>query len=196
MGKVPLDKEGQFCILCFSESIEKILKDGRTYYTCHACGKTSERSIVIDNGITWWVDTNGTYYHESVGVVVLNEKKEVLCLLRKIFPFAYSIPAGHLDTGEQPERAALRELKEETGLSPSTLPELIGEFDFHGDPCRRGSDNHRWHLYKAHTECTPQQLHLNDESSRAEWLCVDEIRALNNATYPLRYIVDTFAHVF
>ena len=194
-GKIPLDKEGQFCILCFSGPIERILKENRTYYACHACGKVSERCVVIDNGVTWWVDVGGTYWHESVGVVVQNEEREILCLFRSIYPFAYSIPAGHLDAGEAPEKAALRELKEETGFSPSTRLELIGELDLHGDSCRRGSDDHRWHLYKTHIAGT-LKLRLNDEASRAEWLTVDKIRALDNATYALRYIVDTFAHVF
>ncbi len=180
---------------CFSGPIDRIERENRTYYRCHACSKTSERSIVIDNGITWWTDADGVYHHESVGVVVLNERKEILCLLRTIYPFVYSIPAGHLDAGEEPKKAALRELREETGLSPQSGLELVGEFNLQGDPCRRGSDNHRWHLYKTHIAGTPK-LNLCDEASRAEWFSVDKIRALNNAAYPLRYIVDTFASVF
>lgn len=186
---IPLDKEGQYCFQCFSGPIDRIFKDNLTYYKCLACGKISERSLVLDNQITWWVDKQGRYWHESVGVVVRQEKK-LLGLLRQIYPFAYTIPAGHLDAEENPERAAMRELKEETGLSTNKL-KLIGEFDLPGDSCRRGSDHHRWHLYYVDIHSSVR-LQLSDEASIAQWLSLSQLRELKNMTYSLKYIVNTF----
>lgn len=185
---IPLDKEGHYCFQCFSGPVKRIFKNNLTYYNCLACGKISERSLVLDNQIIWWVDKDRQYWHESVGVVVKHEKK-ILCLLRQIYPFAYAIPAGHLDTGEEPELAAIRELKEETGLSCDKL-ELIGEFDLQGDSCRRGSDHHRWHLYII--DAPTAELRLSDEASAAQWLTLHQLRKLKNITYPLKYIVNTF----
>lgn len=153
---------------------------------------TSERSIVIDNKITWWVDENGDYWHESVGVVVLNEDKKILCLLRKIFPFSYALPAGHLDKGEKPKIAALRELKEETSMQ-STVDQLklVETFDMSGDSCRRGSDHHKWHLYKF-VSSGSQELILSDEASTTRWCDVAELKKSNNVSFALNFIIDRF----
>lgn len=45
--------------------------------------------------------------------------------------FAYGLPAGLMDAGERPEHAALRELREETGVVPDTPEDL--EIDHVGD---------------------------------------------------------------
>ena len=186
---ISLDREGQYCFQCFSGPIKRIFKDNLTYYECLSCGKISERSLVLDNQIRWWVDKKRIYWHESVGVVVMREDK-LLCLLRQIYPFAYTIPAGHVDAGEKPERAAMRELKEETGLSSDTL-ELIGEFNLPGDSCRRGSDHHHWHLYYLNMQSSGI-LQLSDEASTAQWVDMSQLQKLQNITYSLRYIVNTF----
>lgn len=42
-------------------------------------------------------------------------------LSKRLLPGALAIPGGHLEPGESPEDAVLRELDEELGLSPSTV---------------------------------------------------------------------------
>ncbi len=193
-GVIPLEKleeEGRYCIRCFNDGVQKITKKGRLYYQCPTCGTTSERRIVIDNGITWWIDAEGTYWHESVGVIVLNEKSKILCLMRKIYPFALGLPAGHLDRGEEPLNAARRELKEETGLSPASDVHHIATFDMPGDSCSRGSDHHRWHLYRTHSH-NAHVPSLSDEASEAQWLTIAEIQKHGQVTYALRYIINNF----
>lgn len=52
----------------------------------------------------------------GIGVVIENEKGEILVGKRKgRFPY-YSIPGGHLEMGETFEVAAIKEVREETGL--------------------------------------------------------------------------------
>ena len=187
---INIKRNGQYCAHCFSETVSGTSKGDRTYYTCSSCGETSERSLVIDDAIKWWVDDEDNFWHESVGVVVLNDQKEILCLLRKIFPFAYALPAGHLDKNENPHNAALRELKEETGLEVEAL-QHIKNFEMIGDSCRRGSDHHYWHLYM--TKINNADVQLNDEASEYAWFSIDEILKMEHVTFPLRYIAEIFS---
>lgn len=183
--------EGQYCISCFKGPVERILNDGRTSYICRSCGRTEDRSLVIDNGITWWMTADRTYWHESVGVVVVNKENKILCMLRQIFPFASALPAGHLDMDEEPEHAARRELEEETGIVAKGALEHLGDFDIPGDACRRGSDDHVWHLYRYRLP-DDVKIALSDEASGAEWFTLSELQSLDNATYPLSVIIRKF----
>lgn len=61
----------------------------------------------------------------GVGVVVVNEPGEVLLLKHVFHPhFPWGLPGGWLDRGETPQSGALRELREETGLSAQLGPLL------------------------------------------------------------------------
>ena len=189
--------EGQYCLHCYSTKVERAFKDGKTYYFCGDCQNTNERSLVIDNSINWWVDNENNYWHESVGVVILNNKNELLAIMRTIYPFAYSLPAGHLEKGEEPLTAAQREVKEEVGINiPKESFKLIQEFQLPGDSCRRGGDHHLWHLYSAKTNHSANAVKLNDEASGFRWFNLDEITSSDDITYPLRYIVENLRNKF
>jgi len=187
---VPLDQEGQYCIHCFSRKVERIFRDGLTYYHCHVCNKTAERSLVIDNNVVWWVDKKTKeYWHESVGVFVFNSKNKALFFERVIYPFAFAIPAGHLDAGETAEIAVKRELREETGIDSGSI-RLFSEEDVIGDKCRRGADNHRWHLYIAKIE-NIEEIKINDEGVKPVWLTLDEALK-KELVYPVRYFIEKY----
>ncbi len=189
--QISLDQEGQYCLTCLSGPVQRIFRDEKTYYECQACHQVNERSLVIDNTVAWWVDEQRTYWHESVGVLVMNERDEILCILRQIFPFAYALPAGHLDKGEEPKVAAARELHEEIGLAIDTPLEHVGDFDVPGDSCRRGSDHHRWHLYKAKIS-SKNKFQLSDEASTSRWFSLEDLHQEKKLVFPLKYIVDNF----
>lgn len=54
----------------------------------------------------------------GVNLVVLNEQGEVLLLKHVFHPYApWGLPGGWLGRGEEPAACALRELREETGLT-------------------------------------------------------------------------------
>ncbi|HXJ00592.1 MAG TPA: NUDIX hydrolase [Micropepsaceae bacterium] len=66
--------------------------------------------------------------------VVFDGRGRLLLIRRKNEPYQgyYALPGGFMETGETAERAALRELKEETGLDASK-PRLVGVYS---DPKR------------------------------------------------------------
>lgn len=64
---------------------------------------------------------------DGVAVLPLDEDNNVLTVTQYRYVFAkpmLEIPAGKLDSGEDPRTGALRELQEETGAVPETLESL------------------------------------------------------------------------
>jgi len=67
----------------------------------------------------------------TVGCVIEKEEK-ILLTLRNIEPFNnyWSLPGGHIDFGETPKEAVIREIKEETNLN--IKPKFLNYFnEFH-----------------------------------------------------------------
>ncbi|KAG6557878.1 hypothetical protein Mapa_000646 [Marchantia paleacea] len=63
-------------------------------------------------------------YRPNVGVCLVNDKNEVWVGSRLDLPDSWQMPQGGVDEGEDPQQAAIRELREETGV---TSAQLIGE---------------------------------------------------------------------
>lgn len=187
--------KGQYCLRCYSTKINRIFRNSKTYYFCDDCQTMSERILVIDNMIKWWIDSDDNYWHESVGVIILNEKNKLLIIMRAIYPFAYALPAGHVNKGEEFLAAAQRETAEEIGISlPKKQFKLICNFQLPNDSCRRGSDHHLWHLYLAKIKSSDHIIQLNDESVSFHWLDIKTILSKDNITYPLKYIITNFGN--
>ncbi len=73
-------------------------------------GEFVDREIVHSEGLL----------HREVGVIVLNENNEMLLEKRtstkKQSPNKWALCAGHIEAGDIPENAILREVKEEIGI--------------------------------------------------------------------------------
>ncbi len=154
---------GEYCPKCYSKDVKRIDKG----FYCKKCGASSERLIIIDDKINYWIDDHNNYWHESVGILIENKKREILLIKLDKFPFGYSIPAGHVDNGENPIDAAKRETLEEVGLDLDNF-DLMLDADLTNDPCRRGADHHRWHLYKV--RINNANVRINEESSNSIWI--------------------------
>jgi 8-oxo-dGTP pyrophosphatase MutT (NUDIX family) len=63
---------------------------------------------------------------ESAGFVVFQQAENRLYLLLD-YGHHWDYPKGHLDPGETPMQAALRELKEETGIGDATVIDGFGQ---------------------------------------------------------------------
>lgn len=183
------DKYHQYCMYCHAETVEREYVDDKTYYRCSTCRQQHERSIVIDPAIKWWVADDGEYWHESAGVFVINGDGRFLFFERTIFPFALTVPSGHVDTGEEAEAAARRELAEEVGLDGIPL-RFIATADIDGDSCRRGADVHRWHAYVAEVPGHPN-VEVKEEGGRPVWLTLDEV-AEKDLVFPVKYVINEF----
>lgn len=195
--KLPFDypKQGyhQYCLNCFDEAVSVVHKNKKTYYHCSSCGQTNERSLVIDPKITSWLDDDREYWHESAGVFIKNPAKEVLFFQRTTYPFSLTVPAGHVDVGEKPARAAQREVQEEVGLVIDAKQlHHVATNNLTNDPCRRGADSHVWHAYVVqlpeHTNISVQE-----EGEDAVWLMPDEALK-RDLTSPVRYHLERYAH--
>ncbi len=91
----------------------------RQYSKVHPTGQACPES-------PWRHRRNGEAFRANVGIVVLNAQGDVLALERSDIPDAWQLPQGGVRKGERLERAALRELREETGL-PDDSVELVAE---------------------------------------------------------------------
>lgn len=82
-----------------------------------------------------------------------------------------------------------REVEEETGLVVQGAVKLwAGEPLLLSDPCRRGANLHRWHVFRVETERLPR---LSDEGRVIGWYLEDEIRELaarDQLTAPVQFI--------
>lgn len=108
----------------------------------------------------------------AAGVLILRGR-EVLLVRRTLDPFLgqWSIPAGFVNAFEDPAAAALRECKEETGLTA----ELDGLFDLiAGREHIRGSDI--FLVYRAHIHSGV--LQAADDADQVGWFSLDELPQL------------------
>lgn len=176
----------QYCMNCHAETVSRIFDEGKTFYDCSTCKQRSDRSIVIDPAIEWWMDVDGEYWHESAGVFVSDNEGKFLFFERNIFPFALTVPSGHVDKGEKAEVSAGRELEEEVGISGLELAPLADD-KIIGDSCRRGSDAHLWHAYTARID-KAVTIHVAEEGANPVWLTLEEAKH-KQLTYTVEYII-------
>lgn len=117
--------------------------------------------------------------HTSVGMMVFNAQHHLLLIERKKYPYGYACPAGHVNTGETYEHAAIRELREEVGLVAVHLGCVL---DTTVDiACRRPSgDWHRWKIYRVQT--TGEVNRNLRETKQAGWFDLSIIEALASKT--------------
>lgn len=68
--------------------------------------------------------TNTLPYRPCVGVVLRNQNGLIFTGERLDTPGAWQMPQGGIDEGESTTQAALRELREETGVGPALVHEI------------------------------------------------------------------------
>ena len=70
-------------------------------------------------------DVDALPYRPCVGLVVLDDASRIFAGQRVDTPYdAWQMPQGGIDEGETPRGAALRELREETGIPPAKVEVL------------------------------------------------------------------------
>jgi ADP-ribose pyrophosphatase YjhB (NUDIX family) len=118
--------------------------------------------------------------HLSVGAIIMNDKNEILMIDRLKKPFGWACPAGHLDEGEDPETAVIREVQEETGLTVDfvhdiglTLQEVLS---MPQETCSRGVDLHLWTVYQV--QAYGNLIFKDDEVKEIKWVPMVDVHKL------------------
>lgn len=89
---------------------------------CHFCGGSLETRVLEHRNRLFCIRCDAPIYENPVPatcVIVTVPEKSVLLVKRNVEPKIgfWCLPGGFIELGEAPEASALRELKEETGLS-------------------------------------------------------------------------------
>lgn len=101
------------------------------------------------------------------GGVVINSRKELLLIFRRNF---WDLPKGHLDARETIEECALREVKEETGISGLRILEKAGiSYHVYTFDNKNILKETYWFLmsYHGEEELLPQ---TDEDIQKAEWI--------------------------
>ena len=110
---------------------------------------------------------------EAAGVVVDVADRGVLLLWRHRFitgTWGWEVPAGRVDAGETPERAAFRETVEETGWEPGPLTPITTYFP------HNGTSDATFNIFLATSAEHVGEPTDPDESERIDWLSWNEVR--------------------
>ena len=137
-----------YCQRCAAELAEKPI-DGKVRHYCPSCG------LVV-------------YMDPKVAAAVLvSDGPRLLMVKRGVEPAMnrWAFPSGYVDRGEIVERAAVREVKEETGLDIE-LDRFIGLYSLQDNPVILA-------VYSAHT--IGGSLQAGHDAQEAAWYAADEL---------------------
>jgi ADP-ribose pyrophosphatase YjhB (NUDIX family) len=110
----------------------------------------------------------------SVGILVQRADR-LLLIERRRPPYGWAPPAGHVDDGETYAQSAVRELREEVGLTAQHL--TLVHRGRYGNRCRRPrGDHHAWEVFTADT--TGEPVRSEDETSAMRWVTPGELDQL------------------
>ena len=114
----------------------------------------------------------------SAGGVVINGQKMILVVNQN--GTSWSLPKGHVDLGEEPLQAAIREITEESGIDDLHFLRALGAYGRFKLGKNTGEDKQEWKvllffLFKTkQNELNPKDPH----HPQARWVHPDEVEAL------------------
>jgi len=111
----------------------------------------------------------------SAVMLPFDEKKRVLLVRQYRLParrFLWELPAGRLDPGETPLKAARRELEEETGFRAKTWKKLVS---FYPSP---GFLSERMTIFTATGLTAGEPHNMDDERIDMHWFTRREVKAM------------------
>lgn len=106
----------------------------------------------------------------TADVVIYEPDRGVVIIKRKNPPYGYAIPGGFIDEGEQAEVAAIREMKEETGLDV----ELLGILGVSSRPDRDPRQHTLTVVYIGKAK-NPEDLRAGDDALEAAFYPLDKL---------------------
>ncbi len=120
------------------------------------------------------MSSNGQIIHYGVGAVIERDG-EYLLIDRAIEPSGHGCISGHINEGESPEEALIREVKEEAGLKVTDY-ELILERKIKNRGCSRGRIPHYCYIFKCEVN---GDIRKNPEEVKSiRWYSKEDIKKL------------------
>jgi len=95
----------------------------------------------------------------------------------------WSWPAGHVDPGEHPAHAVLRELNEEVQCADAEIVRHLGDVDYHGDAThwwpKSGGFRHGYRMihYQVALATSDVDVIDHEELLDARWLTLDQVKS-------------------
>lgn len=119
----------------------------------------------------------------AAGGVITNENDEILLIFRR---GKWDLPKGKLDDGEDIETCALREVREETGLSDVAINYFIGITHHEYYEPRINEEVHKETHWYAMAAAPGQQLvpQTEEDIEEIEWVRTEILDIYLNNTYP------------
>jgi len=114
----------------------------------------------------------------SSGGVVINENGKILLVNQR--GSSWSLPKGHVDCGEDPLESALREIKEESGITDLQFLQTLGSYGRYKIGKNTAEDKQEWkvlifYLFKTkQNELKP----LDPQNPEARWVNPDQVETL------------------
>ena len=163
---------------CHSPGLSPLKQDNVDYFACSHCGHVEDR-VMATGGI--YIEWLGPWQpkHHSVGALIFHKDK-FLVIERRVWPYKHGVPAGHVDEGEDPMEAIVREVLEELGTDVKSASVVAHEDHLVGDRCRKGADVHAWTLFECEVD-TDEVRNASDEASKVMWLTPAEASELEFA---------------
>lgn len=106
----------------------------------------------------------------TVDVVIYAPDKGIVIIERRNEPYGYALPGGFIDYGEQAERAAIREMKEETSLDVR----LVGLLGVYSNP-QRDPRRHTISTVFVGEAMAPDLLAAGDDAREARFYHLDNL---------------------
>lgn len=114
--------------------------------------------------------------HKSVGAIITNDKGEILMIDRVKKPYGWACPAGHVDDGETPEDAMVREVREETGLDVREYELAHHEF-VEWNTCSRDVRGHDWYVFVVKSYTGEVDIE-KEEAKNYQWISPEKLETL------------------
>ncbi len=117
-----------------------------------------------------WVVRKHSNPFPTADVVIYHPDHGIVLIERKNPPFGIALPGGFVDEGESVEQAAVREMKEETGLDV-TLLGVLGVYSAPG----RDPRFHTMTVTFVGSVAHPEQLNAGDDADKAAFYPLDAL---------------------